>query len=49
MVNGVDDSLDEVGVMLKEEIYCGGCNARMAEVSKNRFKCSKCGEVYEEK
>lgn len=45
----VDDSLDQVGVMLKEEIYCGNCKTKMAEVSKKRFRCFSCGEAYEER
>jgi len=45
---GVDRELDEIGVILEKPVYCFKCKLRMSLIAKNVYKCSQCGQQYEE-
>ena len=57
MLGGVDDHLDAMGIILKEEVYCANCTAnycrecivKMKEVAVKVYKCLRCGALFEDK
>lgn len=48
MPGGIDDQLDAIGVVLKEEFYCANCTEKMKEIARKIYKCLRCGMVFED-
>lgn len=47
-LEGFDDAKDPIGLFASKELVCGKCNAAMINLGMNKFKCSKCGIVFDE-
>ncbi len=44
--DGLDPTLDTIGVKLDKVVICGVCGSKVEARDKNTFFCSKCGKEY---
>jgi len=48
MIDGLDPHKDAIGIISHEEFVCGECQKQMVEVAPNKYRCPKCGAVFED-
>jgi Zn finger protein HypA/HybF involved in hydrogenase expression len=44
----VDNEGDQIGIALKEKFYCGNCRDYMEETGHRHFRCSGCGQDFDD-
>jgi tRNA(Ile2) C34 agmatinyltransferase TiaS len=48
MIEGFDAHCDAMGIIPSKEVICGKCNKRMKEIAPKKYRCPKCGTLFED-